>query len=231
MYVHEKPTTDLPLVDNSGYSLRKGKLDLIILRYMAIKLYIMLHSPGVAEEQGLPWLYTLEERHARSHRIVIYGPQELLSSNELYFVGFVSCKRTPVDAHALHEMQRIDTKLLGEIAQVTDILSYSSLKLHADNWFNLVLLRSSYTRAQLKELATHRYASYALAPLYYEWIRLHNGILRASGAQPELRLQTTKYYTFPEGQAPTMRLFEHKMLAPASEFSFVEQERGKGSNE
>ena len=82
------------------------------------------------------------------------------------------------------------------------MLSYSSLELRTGRWYNLVLFRNASTKEHIKSSETHNYAAHQLAPRYYEWIRLHNGIIPQGLAQCCLVLQTTKFYTF---QGPGMR--------------------------
>jgi len=65
-----------------------------------------------------------------------------------------------------------------------------------DSWYNLVLLSDAAVREHVKGSTTHAYAAYQLAPLYYEWVRLHHGILPNGLAQGDMQLLSTKYYTF-----------------------------------
>src|SRR5260370_811709 len=60
----------------------------------------------------------------------------------------------------------------------------------------LELLRDVTIREHVKGSTTHAYAAYQLAPLYYEWVRLHHGILPSELAQGDMQLLGTKYYTF-----------------------------------
>jgi hypothetical protein len=173
----------------------KGAIDLVVLRYMARKICILLHSMEHSASMALPWLYYLQERRGRAHRIAIYAPQLLPSLNDCAFVGFISRKQQGVDPFIAHELHRVDQQLLGELVSIAGLLAYSSLELHAGNWYNLVLLNDASDKAHFKDIAIHRYASYELAPHYYEWIRLHSGMLHG-GLTGALVLQKTKYYRF-----------------------------------
>lgn len=52
------------------------------------------------------------------------------------------------------------------------------------------------TKRHIRDSETHKYAAYQLAPRYYEWIRLHNGIMPGGMARCDLVLQKTNRHTF-----------------------------------
>jgi hypothetical protein len=173
----------------------KGAIDLVVLRYMARKIRVMLQSMEHSANVALPWLYYLQESRGRAHRIAIYAPQALPALDDCAFVGFISRKQQSIDPFIAHELHRVDQQLLGELVSISGLLAYSSLELHAGNWYNLVLLNDASDKAHFKDIAIHRYAAYQLAPHYYEWIRLHSGMLHG-GLAGALILQKTKYYRF-----------------------------------
>jgi hypothetical protein len=181
-------------------SVNKVKPDLVILKYMAQQLYITLQQPDSQGTTAEPLLYSLEDCHQRKQRISLYKPQELLLSRRLSFVGFVSGRQPALCASILNEVERIDELMVAELVNIAGIFSYSSLEVRPGRWYNLVIFHDAETKGHLKNSHTHTYAAYQLAPQYYEWIRLHNGIMPGGLAQQELLLQSTKYYTFPEGQ-------------------------------
>lgn len=184
----------------------KRKLDLVILRYMARKIHVMLYSLDQASTTSQPLLYHLDERHKRIHRIAIYTPQELLLNNGLTFVGFVSRRRQPINLSVLDELRTLDKKLVAELVSTPGLLSYSSLELREDNWCNLVLFANAGAKIHVTNNDTHMYAAYQLSPRCYEWIRLHNGIMPAGLAGNEMLLQKTRYYRFQEAhQKPVIR--------------------------
>src|SRR5437868_6603484 len=80
----------------SDLFLRKNKQDLTVLRYMAQQVRVMLQVPGHVDT-SLPWIYYLELRQRRTHRIAIYQPQTLLQNQDLAFVGFVSARQPTTD--------------------------------------------------------------------------------------------------------------------------------------
>ncbi len=189
----------------AGLHLKKGKLDLIILKLMAQRLYLTLHQLDQPVSTTQPILYSLEERHKRIHRIAIYRPEELLSHQHLSFVGFISAKRRLLNQCILDEIHKVDQRLVAELMDISGILSYSSLELRTSRWYNLVVFTDPGTKADLKSNCTHAYAARQLAPHYYEWIRLHNGVMPNGLVQQELILKSTKYYVFSDTrQRPDM---------------------------
>lgn len=188
----------------------KGKLDSIILRYMARRLaltLLQLDSHDLSRSTR-PLIYKLQERHGRTHRIAIYRPQELLAGTPLSFVGFISKKQKSLHPSILKKIQMADKKLVEELAEAPGILSYSSLELRNGDWCNLVLLKNASAKIYLKNSETHKHAAYHLAHSYYKWIRLHNGVMPEGLDHMEMQLQKTKYYTFKAQHArPTIREF------------------------
>jgi hypothetical protein len=193
----------------AGLHLKKGRLDLVILKLMAQKLYLTLHQLDAPVSTLQPLLYSLEERHRRVHRIVLYRPAELLVPRPLLFVGFISGKRQSLEQRVLDEIQSIDQKLVPELMGIEDILSYSSLELRTGRWYNLVIFTDTSTKEKLKMSSTHTYAAYHLAPHYYEWIRLHNGNMPGGLVEQDMFLESTKYYVFPDTQ---QRPILHKVV-------------------
>ena len=199
---------------------KKAKLDLVVLRYMAQRVVVTLRSLGQETIPARPLLYYLDERRRRTHRMAIYNPEELLLHNELAFVGFVSGKLKPLRPSVAADLRIMDRKLVAELANTPGLLSYSSLELHDGNWCNLVLLNDAEVKIRLKNAATHQYAAYELAPGCYEWIRLHNGYMPAGLAGNEMVLQKTRYYMYAGAERrPAIR-----------EISYQENDYGSGWN-
>jgi hypothetical protein len=188
--LHEQDVLDYRIYT----AVNKSKLDLIVLRYMTRSVHLRLLREAVVAE--MPSLYYSEERRGRMHRIVIYDSQELQVQQNLAFVGFVSRKQQSLSASIVEDIHEVDRKLVTELVGAPGMLSYSSLELHTGNWYNLVLLNDLTAKRHIRNSETHKYAAYQLAPRYYEWIRLHNGILPGGIARCELVLQKTKCYTF-----------------------------------
>lgn len=189
---------------------QKANQDLIVLRYMAqqVRVHTILQAqvPGQTASASLPWLYSLNERQRRSHRIAIYQPQPLLQKQDLAFVGFVSERHHAADSKVVDRLNAVDQDMLSELVHVPGLLSYSSLELRTGNWYNLVILQSLAAKSHFHTIGIHRYAAYELSPHYYAWIRLHRGSLRGGLSCGKLLLRGTKYYTFPgNGQSPLMQ--------------------------
>lgn len=181
----------------------KGYRDLVVLRYMARRVLTMLQQPdGIHSVLPMkqPLLYQLQERHKRTHRIALYQTPESFELPNLLFVGFISKKQSPLHPQVTEDIVEVDKKLLIELIDSPGLLSYSSLQFRNGNWCNLVLFHDVAVKAHLRNTATHTYAAYQLAPRYYEWIRLHNGIVNGGLAQGNFILQKTSIYTFPVPQ-------------------------------
>jgi hypothetical protein len=125
----------------------------------------------------------------------------------------VSEKQKAVDPYVDSELQRAEGLLATELVSMSGLLCNSFLEFRTGNWYNLVLLADPNVKAHVKNSVTHGYAAYQLAPRYYEWIRLHSGIIPDGLSRNTLLLQKTKYYTC---QAPEPRLtireltYEHR---------------------
>lgn len=172
----------------------KERSDLTILHYMVRRTYArLLDLPtGVS----FPTLDYVEEPRNRTHRIVIYKPEELLQGSDLFFVGFVSRAQDQPGLSILQELHRVDKLLVTEVASNPGLFSYSSLEVHRGRWYNLVLLRDYTAKQYFRNLTLHTYAAHQLAAYYYLWIRLHNGLMPGGLLSEEMILQSTKYYTF-----------------------------------
>jgi len=201
--IEERMNKDIPLNNRQALAdegtlpgVRKGKLDLVILRYMARRVSVALRSLDLATSTARPLLYYLDERHRRTHRMAIYNPEELLLNNELAFVGFISGKLRPIKPSVAADLRIVDKKLVAELVGAPGLLSYSSLELHDGNWCNLVLFKDPEVKIHLKNAETHQYAAYQVAPSCYEWIRLHNGVMPRGLAGNEMLLRKTRYYTY-----------------------------------
>lgn len=179
----------------------KGKLDLLVLNYMAQRVHTVLRYVDGSQNHYAhtePLLYMFRERHARTHRIVLYRTYEQFPKTNLLFVGFISKKRQPLSTGIVKDIHDVDKKLLEELLHNPGILSYSSLEFRNGNWCNLVLFNNIDGQVHIRQTETHAYAARQLAPLYYEWIRLHNGIVVDGLARRTFVLQKTRHYIFSE---------------------------------
>jgi hypothetical protein len=173
----------------------KEARDLVVLKYMSNQICMVLSAIDQSVPASSPLYSLVEVRNQRKQRIIVYDPQTLLQNTSLSFVGFVSGKQKIVDPSVDNELLRADTLLVKELVSIPGLLCYSSLEVRPGIWYNLVLFTDPHVKTHLKNGATHRYVAYQLAPRYYEWIRLHSGIMPDGMSTNTLLVQKTKYYT------------------------------------
>src|SRR6202043_359578 len=124
----------------------------------------------------------------------------------LAFVGFLSGRQKRLRPSILSAIKRTDKRLVMELADVSGILSYSSLELRNGDWCNLVVLTDASAKRHITGSQTHQHAAYLLAQAYYAWIRLHSGVMPEGLDHMEMQLLKTRYYTFHPGQTkPSIR--------------------------
>jgi len=184
----------------------ENEQDLVLLRYMAQRIYVTLYLIDEPLDTSQPLLYYSEEGNKHTHRIAIYRPEILLLNYKLDFVGFISRKQQPGDLQVIEEIRVVDKKLIVELINTPGLMSYSSLELRDGRWCNLVLFSDNETKLHIRNSETHAYAAYQLSPRYYDWVRLHHGIMSGGLARNEMLLQKTTYYVF-QGphEKPTMQ--------------------------
>lgn len=190
-YSQEKQVSD----EATTGIINKEARDIVVLKYMAQQIRMVLSTIEQAALAISPLYSSLEVHNQRKQRIVMYDPQTLLQNVSLAFVGFVSGKQKLVDPSIDSELLRADALLVKELVSIPGLLCYSSLEFRAGIWYNLVLFTDPYVKTHLKNGATHRYVACQLAPRYYEWIRLHSGMMPDGLSRNTLLVQKTKYYT------------------------------------
>ena len=198
-----------------------GQNDFAMLRYLLRQNCVTLHSlekqPTSNEEEltgkhaTKPLIYTSTLTRKRTLRMIMYHPEVLMAHTAINFVGFVSQKQNTISEDLEQELLRLDTLLVEELIHMPGLLSYASLHTTSGTWYNLVLMNDDQVRSHLKQGAHHQYAAYQLAPLYYEWIRIHSGTLPGGVRGDRFEVQRTKYYTthntYPTDQ--TFRVYEN----------------------
>jgi len=133
------------------------------------------------------------------YRIIIVNRAALLSHAPLVAVGFCGHKRHHLSPGLLDEMSELDAKLVEDMRAQSHMLSYCSVERTDGNWCNLVLIRTPQGIEQWRDGQRHAYATELLSPQYYQWIRLHNGLLPRGLASPHIEITRTKYYDFGDG--------------------------------
>jgi hypothetical protein len=192
------------LANNSRQADKKMKSDVLVLRYMIQRIHTHIQNPAAASIQ--PSTDYAIKKDSRVHRIALCRQRETFLAKSLTFVGFISGIRDDVSPATIQELHKVDRLLITELANHQGILSYSSLELSRDRWYNLVLLSGHSAKAHFRDSGLHGYASYRLAPHYYAWIRLHNGVIPGGLNCEEMVIRSTKYYTFSApGQQPIVQ--------------------------
>jgi hypothetical protein len=175
--------------------------DLSVLTYMAHMVAVVALEVNAQPEPLYPFFTYRKESFHAFHRIIVYRPS-LPPGQDIPFVGFISRRQAQVSAELVKKLDEVDKILVPELAAQGDLLTYSSLQLHDGNWFNLVQFAQSSAKDNLLATKTHQHAAYELAPQYYQWIRLHHGLILQGNLEHGLHLHRTKYYTF---QLPVLR--------------------------
>ncbi|GAC1407436.1 MAG: hypothetical protein NVSMB49_27420 [Ktedonobacteraceae bacterium] len=176
--------------------LSEGTSDLLVLKCMRQRVRLTLHQLEPCAPLQRPILYNFQERHGRIHRIALYNCQKLRQRPTLAFVGFISRKQKVLDASIADEIHTVDAQLVAEMVNNSGILGYSSLELRTGIWCNLVLMDDIEAKQQVLHTETHTHAAYQLAPRYYEWIRLHTGIMPHGLFHDEMKVVRTRHYIF-----------------------------------
>ncbi len=184
--------------------LSKGTSDLLVLKYMRQRVRLTLQQLEPCSSAVRPLMYNFQERHGRFHRVALYDCQALTQRSTLAFVGFISRKQQELDATIVEEIHATDAKLVAEMANNPGILGYSSLELRTGVWCNLVLMENIEAKQQVLQTETHTLAAYQLAPRYYEWIRLHTGVMPQGLFSDRMKAVSTRFYTF-EAKKPVIR--------------------------
>jgi hypothetical protein len=163
---------------------------------MRQRLRVTLHQLEPCATLQHPIMYNFQERHGRTHRIAIYNCQALLQRPTLTFVGFISRKQKMLDASIVDEIHMVDQQLVTEMVNNSGVLGYSSLELRTGIWCNLVLMENIEAKQQVLHTKAHAHAAYQLSPRYYEWIRLHTGVMPHGLFSDEMKALHTRHYTF-----------------------------------
>src|SRR5260370_34385724 len=125
---------------------QKDYQDLVILKYMAQRIYVTLYLLDEPGDASQPLLYYSEEGRKHIHRIAIYRPEELLLNNSLYFVGVISGKQKPGSPEVIEDIHRVDKMLVVELINTPWLLSYSSLELRDGDCVNVLVFNDNTTR-------------------------------------------------------------------------------------
>jgi hypothetical protein len=137
----------------------------------------------------------IEEQDERYHRFFVTRPGTLSQARDLYLVGFFSHKQ---ERAAADHFGDLDDQLVKQIPTYQKILSYSTMALPNGDFGNLVLLTDEETKLKWMQGEIHNQAI-ALAPGYYQFVRINNGVLPDGVLQPDaLQITQVKYYDYEE---------------------------------
>lgn len=137
----------------------------------------------------------IEEQDERYHRLFVTRPGTLSQARDLYLVGFFSHKQ---EGAAADHFGDLDDQLVEQIPSYQKILSYSTMALPSGDFGNLVLLSDEETKFKWMQGEIHNQAI-ALAPGYYQFVRINNGVLPDGVMQPDaLQITQVKYYDYEE---------------------------------
>ena len=167
--------------------------DVVTLQYMIERLGQIVLQPGVVPEYPRPFVLYATEAEDRYHRMAVSRLEPLLTTENLYVVGFFGKKRPEADRGPING---IDEDLIAEFPQHPHLLTYSTMQLPCGNSCNLVLFSKLLGLAHWAKSSTHTRAM-TLSPAYYSHIRLHNAMLpEGVKSYNQLTLQRTKYFDF-----------------------------------
>ncbi len=194
-------------------ALSKGTSDLFVLKYMRQRVRFALYQSERFSASTYPIVSTFKERHERIHRIALYNCQALAQHPTLTFVGFISRRQQEVEQTIVEEIHATDAKLVAGLTNNPGVLGYSSLELRTGIWCNLVLMENIEAKQQVLSTQAHAHAAYQLSPHYYEWIRLHTGVMPQGLFADEMKALHTRFYTFQE-KKPVVReqVYVHNVL-------------------
>jgi len=164
-----------------------------ILVYMAKQLNLVLEEhPDLLGTSGTIFR---DEPDGRYHRHFVSRAEELSRAKNIYLVGFFSHRQKGAFIDYFGD---IDDRLVKQIPTFQEILSYSTMALPDTNYGNLVLLSDEEIKLKWMHGELHSQAV-AMAPGYYQFVRINNGVLPEGIMRPDL-LQIThvKYYDYEE---------------------------------
>lgn len=160
---------------------------------MAKRLWSVLeeHPDLLGESKSL----IINEPDGRYHRYVVPRPDELLQKINIYLVGFFSRRQAGATVGYFGDL---DDRLIEQMPTFHGILSYSSMALPDGEFGNLVLLLNEEIKSNWMHGGTHNKAV-ELAPGYYQFVRIHNGVLPEGVMRPDLlQITQVKYYDYEE---------------------------------
>lgn len=195
--VPERPFTDPA---NSGGDLRT-------MRRMAHQLVELYGDPEVCD--FAPGKRPVCQSDPRGYHFRIYyiQPDLLFARKNLTVVGFFGHKRPDADIKPLLAADKIFTQ---EFDRHAGLLSLSTMHLDNGDFANLVLFTDDDAKDYWNYAQPHHDLVAEIAPPYYAWVRLNNGILPDGLDSPDsLQLTRVKYIDYqPDSVWRAIRQFD-----------------------
>ena len=145
-----------------------------------------------------PQMFFLPDRERWQKRIVITDAARLRANKKLTVVGFFGHKHISDDPAIEEEIRIAGQQLINCFRDFPDVVGYVTVLL-ADgrNFANLVLTKREETITQWRTAPLHCHAAETLSPVYYENVRIYNGILPVGLIESaQLRLTSVKYWDY-----------------------------------
>jgi hypothetical protein len=198
-------------LDNRPFTaLEENQGDVSNLTFMVQELRHLLKNPELLPPDGCAMVLNLHipdprfapdgvyTAGARQYRIAFLKTAALSSRADLIIVGFCGRKQAGADRTIV---ETVDQELVAEFPAHPHFLGYNSLELAHGDWCNLVLFNHWDGLAHWSTSVRHWQAVREIAPHYYQYIRLHNGIIPGGlTTTSPLILRRTKYYDFSTGE-------------------------------
>ena len=168
--------------------------DLAILGYMLEDLRSILsrmHAGNLTIVPYRPIEWVVQDF---KRRIVVCDAMSLHNRRSAQLVGFFGERRIDRDGAPLEEA---NFEIVLEFQKYPGILSYSSMELADGNWANLVLHNVAEDRETWRASEAHARAARELSPVYYQTVRIHNGVLPDGVmGNRSIVVERTKYWDF-----------------------------------
>lgn len=162
-----------------------------ILVHMARVLRQVLEK--YPERLGESGAINFPEPDGRSHRFFVPRPAVLSKTKQVYLVGFFSHKQ---EGASYGHFGDLDNKLIEQIPNYKEILSYCTMALSDGDFSNLVLLTNEEIKLKWAHGETHERAV-EMSPGYYQFVRINNGVLPNGIAEPDaLKIIRVKYFDY-----------------------------------
>ena len=168
--------------------------DLAILGYMLEDLRGLLSRMSAGNLTIVPYRAIEWVVQDLKRRVVVCDALSLHNRSSAQLVGFFGERRIDRDGAPLEEA---NFEIVLEFQKYPGILSYSSMELADGNWANLVLHNVAEDRETWRASEAHARAARELSPVYYQTVRIHNGVLPDGVmGNRSIVVERTKYWDF-----------------------------------